>query len=192
MKSSALKRLVMPKILTKFVDFARENDKVTQQGLEAALHIMLATCHGHGNLAQLVKSGAVHELIELGLSQLPSDNKNATELVLGILRQLCSRADGGAELLSHAARIAMVTEKIITAVSPAADDMALEILTEVFRFLARGGVVREMVRVGTVGKLRQLIQSRCSLALKEKAKDILRTHFCVWKNSHCVGVPTLI
>lgn len=185
----ALERLLTPEIFKKIVNFLKENNNITQQGLHAALQIMLEICPLGRNRVRMVESGAVFELIELELNLFPADKKT-TELVLGVLFHLCSCADGRAQLLSHAAGIAAVTRKILK-VSPTANDRAVLILSLISRFSATSGVLQEMLRVGTVAKLCMVLQADCASYLKDKAKEILRTHFDVWKNSPCVEVATL-
>ncbi|XP_019186653.1 PREDICTED: E3 ubiquitin-protein ligase PUB24-like [Ipomoea nil] len=187
---AALERLLTPEILKKIVNFLKDNNTITKQGLHAALKIMLEICLLGRNRVRMVESGAVFELIELELNLSPAADKKTTELVLGILFHLCSCADGRARLLSHAAGIAVVTRKILK-VSPAADDRAVLILSLISRFSATSGVLQEMLRVGTVAKLCMVLQAGCESYLKDKAKEILRTHFDVWKNSPCVEVATL-
>ncbi|XP_031104143.1 E3 ubiquitin-protein ligase PUB24-like [Ipomoea triloba] len=186
---AALETLLTPEILKKIVNFLKENNTLTQQGLHAALQIMLGICPIGRNRVRMVESDAVFELIQLELNLSPTDKKT-TELVLGILFHLCSCADGRAQLLSHAAGIAVVTRKILK-VSPAADDRAVLILSLISRFSATTGVLQEMLRVGTAAKLCMVLQAGCESYLKDKAKEILRTHFDVWKNSPCVEVATL-
>ncbi|KAA8544357.1 hypothetical protein F0562_022375 [Nyssa sinensis] len=61
--------------------------------------------------------------------------KRTTELIFSLLAHLCSCADGRAQLLKHAAGIAMVSKKILR-VSPATDDRAVHILSLISKFSA--------------------------------------------------------
>lgn len=160
---------------------------ITQQGKNAALQIMLDTSPWGRNKIMLVESGAVFELIELELS---FPEKRTSELVLGILFHLCSCADGREKLMSHAAGIAVVTKRLLK-VSPAADDRAMLILSLICRFSGSYSVFQEMLKVGTFSKLCLVLQGDCACYLKDKAKEILRAHYDVWKDSPCIDVTIL-
>ncbi|CAK9160710.1 unnamed protein product [Ilex paraguariensis] len=121
----------------------------------------------------------VFQLIELELSSLEN---STTELILGVLFHLCSCAGGRAQLLSHAGGIAVITKRILN-VSPAADDRAMMIISLICKFSGTSWVLQEMLRVGTITKLRMVLQVDCASYLKDKAREILRTHANAWKNS---------
>ncbi|KAK6147297.1 hypothetical protein DH2020_018209 [Rehmannia glutinosa] len=159
------------------------------QGIVSLLHILLDTCPWGRNGVVLVELGAVFDLIELELRNRPPEKKT-TELVLGILYHLCSCADGRAQLLNHTAGIAVVTRRILK-VSSMADERAIFIIWLISKYCGTNGVLMEMVRVGTVAKLCMVMQANCGVHLKEKAKEILRTHSDVWKDSPCSEVATL-
>lgn len=135
----------------------------------------------------MIEAGAVFELIELELN-IPE--KKTTELILGILFHLCSCADGRAQLLNHAAGVAVITRRILN-VSNTADDRAILIISVISKYSGTNGVQQEMLRVGTVVKLCMVLQADCAVHLKDKAREILRTHFDVWKDSPCIDLPTL-
>lgn len=151
------------------------------------LHVLLEGCPWGRNRAAMVESGTVFDLIEV---ELRGPEKKTTELVLGILYHLCSSADGRAQLLSHAAGVAVVTRRILK-VSPTADDRAVLIIGLVSKYSGTSGVLQEMLRVGTVAKLCTVMQANCASHLKEKAREILRAHSDVWKDSPCIEVATL-
>ncbi|XP_016473469.2 E3 ubiquitin-protein ligase PUB24-like [Nicotiana tabacum] len=176
-----------PEFFKKITGFLRESSIITQKGLDAALHVMLDTSSLSRNRNMMIESRAVFELIEL---ELKFSNKKTTELILGILFHLCSCADGRAQLLSHAAGIAMITKRILK-VTPTADVRAMSILSLISKYSATSGVLQEMLKVKTVSKLCTVLQADCPSHLKDKAREILRTHFDVWKNSPCVEVATL-
>ncbi|XP_039155991.1 E3 ubiquitin-protein ligase PUB23-like [Eucalyptus grandis] len=67
---------------------------ITQQAVNASLHILLDSCRWVRNRAMMVEHGAVFELIELDLG---FPEKKTTELILGVLFRLCSCADGRAQ-----------------------------------------------------------------------------------------------
>ncbi|CAK9181027.1 unnamed protein product [Ilex paraguariensis] len=109
---------------------------------------------------------------------------------LGSMFHLCSCAGGRAQLLSHAGGIAVITKRILN-VSPAADDRAMMIISLICKFSGTSWVLQEMLRVGTITKLRMVLQVDCASYLKDKAREILRTHSNAWKNSPCVDAPVL-
>nr|GMD61721.1 E3 ubiquitin-protein ligase PUB24-like [Ipomoea batatas] len=181
--SAALERL-KPDLLKKLVSILRdEKNEINLQGINAALHVISAACQWGRNRVALIESDAVFELIEVEINN--SREKKTTELVLGILSQLCCCADGRAQLLSHAAGIAVVSNAILK-VSARADDEALAVLSSISRFSATSRVIGEMLRVGTVAKLCMVLQANCASYLKDKAREILRSHSDIWKDSPCV------
>nr|GLL24671.1 E3 ubiquitin-protein ligase PUB24-like [Ipomoea trifida] len=180
--SAALERL-KPDLLKKLVSILREKNEINLQGINAALHVISAACQWGRNRVALIESDAVFELIEVEINNFRE--KKTTELVLGILSQLCCCADGRAQLLSHAAGIAVVSNAILK-VSARADDEALAVLSSISRFSATSRVIGEMLRVGTVAKLCMVLQANCASYLKDKAREILRSHSDIWKDSPCV------
>ncbi|TKY61917.1 E3 ubiquitin-protein ligase PUB24 [Spatholobus suberectus] len=156
----------------------------SHQGMNDALHVMVSACHRGRNWIMMVESGAVFELIEI---ELGTPEKSTTELTMEILAHLCSCANGRAQFLSHKGAIALLTERIFT-VSPVVDDRAVLILSLVSMFCATPVVLQEMVEVGTVSKLCRLVQSdHHGTYLKDKAREILKSHADVWKYSPCIS-----
>ncbi|KAI3816442.1 hypothetical protein L1987_16140 [Smallanthus sonchifolius] len=152
------------------------------------LHVMLTTCTWPRNCSMMVDSGAVFELVEL---ELGSPEKGITELVMGVLVHLCSSADGRAQLLGHAAGIAMITKRIAK-VSQKVDERALMIVSLISRFSETDRVLKEMMRVGTVEKLCMVLQvNGLNSYPREKAREILKRHSNVWKDSPCLDVTLL-
>ncbi|KAL3755545.1 hypothetical protein ACJRO7_002578 [Eucalyptus globulus] len=141
---------------------------ITQQAVNASLHILLDSCRWVRNRAMMVEHGAVFELIEL---ELGFPEKKTTELILGVLFRLCSCADGRAQILN---------------VSQSADEWAVLILSMLSKFSGNSMFVREMLMVGAVSKLGLLLQADCATYLKEKAREILKTHFDEWRKSPCI------
>ncbi|CAI9097592.1 OLC1v1034061C1 [Oldenlandia corymbosa var. corymbosa] len=183
---SAQLRMLKPEFFQKLVDYVKQRGN--KQGINAALQVMLDSSPWGRNRIMLVEAGAPFELIEL---ELKSPEKKTTELILGILFHLCSCADGRAQFLSHAAGVAMVSRRILK-VSPAADDRAMLILSLISKFSGTNGVLLEMLRVGAAAKLCLVIQSNRESHLKDKAREILRTHSNAWKASpECLNLPTL-
>ncbi|KAK7392689.1 hypothetical protein VNO78_21133 [Psophocarpus tetragonolobus] len=154
---------------------------VTQQGVSAALEVFLRSCSVTRNRIMMVEAGLVHELIEI---ELGNTEKRITELTLAILFHLCSCANGRAKFLRHEGSIAVVTERILK-VSAAVDDRAVFVLSMVAKFCGTNVALQEMLTVGTVTKLCVLLQADCAKYLKDKAREILKDHSEVWKNSPC-------
>ncbi|OMO82576.1 hypothetical protein CCACVL1_11889 [Corchorus capsularis] len=160
---------------------------VTQQGINAALHVLLNACPWGRNRLMMVESGAIYALIEL---ELESPEKRTTELIMGILFHLCSCADGRAEFLSHKGGVAVVTKRILR-VSATVDDRAVLILSLISKFSATNSVVHEMLDVGVVAKLSMLLQVECATYLKDKAREILRSHSDEWRKYPCIDKTLL-
>ncbi|KAJ0489015.1 putative U box domain, armadillo-like helical, Zinc finger, RING/FYVE/PHD-type [Helianthus annuus] len=159
-----------------------------EHGIKEVLHVMLTTCTWPRNCSMMIDSGAVFELVEL---ELGSPKKAITELIMAVLFHLCSSADGRAQLLGHAAGIAVITKRI-TKVSPKVDERALMIISLISKFSGTDWVLKEMVRVGTVEKLCMVLQVNGLHSYpREKAREILKRHSNVWKDSPCLDVTLL-
>ena len=157
-------------------------DHISQQASKAALKLLVELCPWGRNRIKAVEGGAVVVLIEL---LIEASERRVCELVLVALDQLCCCAEGRAELLKHGAGLAIVSKKILR-VSHLASDRAVRILSSVSRFSATSRVLQEMLQVGVVSKLCLVFQVESSLKTKEKAREILRMHSKVWKNSSCI------
>lgn len=180
--SSSVLETLNPEFFRNILGVLR-NGAVTQQGINAALQVMLDTCRCGSNRIKLVESGAVYELVELELGGAVHEKKT-TELVLGILFHLCSCAEGRAQFLGHKASILVVSDRILKG-SQAADDRAVLILYLISKYSGNKMVLQEMLEFGAVKKLIMLIQVDCAPYLKEKAREILSSHSGEWKNSPC-------
>ncbi|GMY25400.1 E3 ubiquitin-protein ligase PUB24-like [Fagus crenata] len=178
--SSVLERL-KPEFFNGIVRVLRSG--ITQQGIKAALHVLLEACPWGRNKILMVEAGTVFELIEL---ELGFPVNRTTELILGILFHLCSCPDGRAQFISHRGSIAVVSTRILR-VSATADDRAVLILSMICKFSGTYMVLQEMLKVGAVSKLCSLLQVDCAKYLKDKAKEILRLHLEEWKDSPCFG-----
>ncbi|KAI4300549.1 hypothetical protein L6164_033916 [Bauhinia variegata] len=154
---------------------------ITQQGINAALHVLLGACPWGRNRVMMVEAGLVFELVEL---ELESPEKRTTELILGILFHLCSCAEGRAQFLSHRGGIAVLTERILR-VSPAVDDRVIFILSLISKFSGTQMVVQDMLIVGTVTKLCMVLQADNATYIKDKAREILKAHSNAWMDSPC-------
>ncbi|KAJ1407464.1 Zinc finger, RING/FYVE/PHD-type [Sesbania bispinosa] len=162
-------------------------DQISQQASKAALKLIVELCPWGRNRIKAVEGGAVSVLIEL---LLETSERRACELMLIALDQLCGCAEGRAELLNHGAGVAIVSKKILR-ISHAASDRGVRILASICRYSANSRVVHEMLQVGAVSKLCLVLQVDSSFKTKERAKEILKLHSAVWKNSPCIPVPLL-
>ena len=183
--SHQLERL-KPGFFSSVVGVLREG--ISHQGINAALQILLDTCPWGRNRMSMIEAGAIHEIIEI---ELGMPEKRTTELILGILFQLCSCADGRSQFLSHCGAIAVVSSRILR-ISIAADDRAVLILALISKHCGTCAVVlQEMMGVRAISKLCMVLQADCAHYLKEKAKEILRSHYDFWKNSPCFASSSL-
>ncbi|KAL5763661.1 hypothetical protein ACOSQ2_016255 [Xanthoceras sorbifolium] len=162
-------------------------DQISQQASKAALKLLMELCPWGRNRVKAVEGGAVLALIDL---LLDVTEKRACELILKVLDQLCRCAEGRAELLKHGAGLAIVSKKILR-VSHVATDRAVRILSSVCRFSATPRVLQEMLQVGVVSKLCLVLQVDASFKTKEKAKEILKLHSRVWRDSSCIPAHLL-
>ncbi|KAI3461244.1 hypothetical protein Pfo_017907 [Paulownia fortunei] len=169
-----------PEIFTQTVRILR--DEISQQATKAALKLLLELCPWGRNRIKAVGSGAVSALVEL---LLETADRRCCELVLTVLDQLCSGAEGRAELLRHGAGLAVVSKKILR-VSHVASDRAVRILSLISKYSSNSRVLQEMLQVGVVSKLCLVLQLESSQKTKERAKEILRLHSRVWKDSSCI------
>ncbi|KAG6595515.1 E3 ubiquitin-protein ligase PUB23, partial [Cucurbita argyrosperma subsp. sororia] len=159
-------------------------DQISKQASKSALKLLIGLCSSFRNRVHAVQAGAVPVLIDL-LLDLDSSEKRLCEMILVALDLLCGCADGRAELLNHAAGIAVVSKKILR-VSSLGSEKAVGILCSIARFSASQSVVQEMVRLGVVMKLCFLLQVvGAGAKAKEKAKEILKLHGRTWRNSSC-------
>ncbi|EEF48670.1 ubiquitin-protein ligase, putative [Ricinus communis] len=171
---------IRPEILTEVVHVLR--DQISQQTSKAALKLLVEVCPWGRNRIKAVEGGAVTVLIEL---LLETSDRRSCELTLIILDLLCGCAEGRAEFLKHGAGLAIVSKKILR-VSHVASDRAVRILCSICRFSATPRVLQEMLQVGVVAKLCLVLQVDSGCKSKERAREILRLHSRVWKNSPCV------
>ncbi|KAH6798907.1 plant U-box 23 [Perilla frutescens var. frutescens] len=159
----------------------------SSKGSKSALKLLICACPWGRNRIKAVEAGVVAVLIDL---LLDSTEKRACEMMLTVLDQLCQCADGRAEVLRHAAGMAVVSKKILR-VSQAASEKAVRILHSISRFSATPGVVAEMLQIGVVAKMCLILQVDCGSKTKERARDILKTHAKAWRHSTCIP-PNLI
>ena len=158
------------------------SDGISQQASKAALKLLVELCPWGRNRIKAVEAGVSHVLIEI---LLDSSERRTCELILVVLDQLCSCAEGRAELLKHGAGLAIVSKKILR-VSQVGTDRAVKILASISKFSATSGVLQEMLQVGVVSKLCLVLQVDSSKKTKEKTREILNLHSSVWKNPSCI------
>lgn len=158
-------------------------DQISRQATMAALQVLGVLGPWGRNKVKAVEAGAVQVVIELLLDET---EKRACETMLVVLDRLCGCAEGRAVLVGHAAGLAVVSKKVL-GVSLVASERAVRILNSVARFSPTPAVLHEMVQVGVVTKLCMFLQVNCGEKPKEKAKEILRLHSKVWRNSSCLS-----
>ncbi|CAK8544153.1 unnamed protein product [Lathyrus sativus] len=158
-------------------------DQISQKVSKAALQTLIHLCPCGRNRIKGVEAGTVPVLIELLLENCKDRKPN--EMMLVLLECLCQCAEGRAELLRHGAGMAVVSKKILR-VSSVANDRAVRILLSVSRFSATHNVVQEMLKLGVVAKLCLVLQVDCGSKTKEKAREILKMHARVWRDSPCI------
>ncbi|KAE8125208.1 hypothetical protein FH972_020041 [Carpinus fangiana] len=158
------------------------HDQISQQATSAALKLLIQLSPWGRNRIKAVNGGAVSVLIEL---LLDSSERRACEMKLMVVDILCGCAEGRAELLEHAAGLAIVSKKIMR-VSHVATDKAVRILLSVSKFSATPAVVEEMMQLGVVAKLCLMLQTDGENKAKEKAREILKLHARAWRGSSCI------
>ncbi|XP_057744107.1 E3 ubiquitin-protein ligase PUB22-like [Arachis stenosperma] len=157
-------------------------DQISQKASKETLQTLIEVCPWGRNRIKAVESGAIHVLIEL---LLDCKEKKPCEMMMVVLDILCQTADGRAELLGHAAGVAIVSKKILR-VSTLVNDRAVKILLSIARYSATQSVVQEMLLIGVVAKLCLVLQVDSGNKAKEKAREILKLHSKTWRNSPCL------
>ncbi|KXG23010.1 E3 ubiquitin-protein ligase PUB23 [Sorghum bicolor] len=195
--SSAVLERLRPELFRAVTAVVR--DRVSPGAMRCALRVLLHACPLGRNRALVVDAGAAHEAIELELDAPPPSSSPAsaggggrrvTELAMALLAELCACADGRAAVAAHPAGVAVVARRLLR-VSAAADACAVRVLAAVGGRAASPEVLREMARVGAVGKLCCVLQADCDAAVKEAARAVLRLHSGVWSGSPCVSAYLL-
>ncbi|KAK4791806.1 hypothetical protein SAY86_032219 [Trapa natans] len=167
-------------------------ERISHQASKTALKLLVKLCSRGRNRIKAVEGGAVSVLIEILLSidSSSSESRRTCELVLIVLDQLCGCAEGRQEMLKHGAGLAIVSKKILR-VSHSASDRAIRVLSSISRFSANPRVLQEMLQVGVVTKLCLVVQVDCNSKTHERAKEILKMHSRVWRNSPCIPAHLL-
>ncbi|KAK6126473.1 hypothetical protein DH2020_039778 [Rehmannia glutinosa] len=156
--------------------------QVSGKASKETLKILISVCPWGRNRIKAVESGAVPVIIDL---LLDSSEKRVCEMMLMLLDMLCQCAEGRAELVKHAAGLAVVSKKILR-VSQVASEKAVRILHSISRFSATPGILQEMLQIGVVAKLCLMVQVDCGSKAKERAKEILKLHSRAWRKSSCI------
>ncbi|KAK8928176.1 E3 ubiquitin-protein ligase PUB23 [Platanthera zijinensis] len=167
--------------LHEVVNFMR--DRLSNQATKAALQVLIELTSWGRNRVKAVSAGAVYVLVDL---LLEDSDKRVCEMALVALDKLCECADGRAELICHAAGVAVVSKKILR-VSVAASERAVRIIEKLSKLSATPALLQEMIQVGVVSKLCLLLQVEyCGAREKERAREILSLHARIWKKSPCL------
>ncbi|KAG8078576.1 hypothetical protein GUJ93_ZPchr0007g3281 [Zizania palustris] len=160
------------------------SDRISTRATKASLHALAALCPYGRNRVKIVGAGSVPALVELLLVE---PERRVCELALAVLDRVCTCAEGRAELVAHAAGVAVVGKKVLR-VSEAASERAVRVLRSVARHAATPAVLQEMAQCGVVGKLCLALRSeQCGVKTKEKAHEVLKLHSRVWRASPCLS-----
>ncbi|CAL5021588.1 unnamed protein product [Urochloa decumbens] len=159
------------------------SDRVSTKAVKAALHVLCRLCPWGRNRVKAVEAGAVVALVELLLDA--DGGRRAAELAVVAVDHLCGCAEGRAELVAHPAGLAVVAKKAMR-VSAAATESAVRALHAVARNSPTPAVLQEMLAVGVVAKLMLVLQVDVGEKARLRAKEMLKAHARVWKNSPCL------
>lgn len=173
---------IQEEVFVEIVNVLRE--RISAQTTKAALEALIRLCPWGRNRIKAVGAGAVHVLIELLIDA--DQERRVTEMALAVLDKLSGRAEGRAEIVSHAAGIAVVAKKILR-VSSAGNERAVKILQSIATYSATAAVLQEMEQVGVVLKLCTMLMVDCGMTAKERAREVLRLHSRVWRRSPCLS-----
>ncbi|KAG2602161.1 E3 ubiquitin-protein ligase PUB23-like [Panicum virgatum] len=159
-------------------------DGISSRATKAALHALAALCSHGRTRVKIVGAGAVQALADL---LLDDPERRVCELALAALDRLCTCAEGRAELVAHAAGLAVVGKQVLR-VSDVASERAVRVLRSVARHAATPAVLQEMAQSGVVAKLCAALRSeQCGLRTKEKAHEVLKLHSRTWRASPCLS-----
>ncbi|XWS66562.1 hypothetical protein CRYUN_Cryun05aG0210200 [Craigia yunnanensis] len=169
-----------PELFVELIQVLR--DQISQQASKATLQLLVSICPWGRNKIKAAEVGAVPVLIDL---LLDSSERRACEMILTVLDAVCGCAEGRSELLRHGAGLAVVSKKILR-VSQVASERAVRILLSISKFCANTTVLQEMLQLGVVAKLCLVLELDCGFKTKERAREVLKLHARVWKNSPCI------
>lgn len=168
-----------PEIFDSIVEILK--DQNSSRAKKAALVILMEVIRMGRNMTRAVEAGVVAVIVEL-LAEM--NERQSCEIMLRVLEMMCMRAEGRTALSAHPASVAAVSSKILR-VSQVANERAVNVLLQLCRFCAEGGVVKEMIEVGGAAKVVLVVQAQCSRKAKEMAKEILGLHLRTWSKSIC-------
>jgi hypothetical protein len=171
-----------PELLAEVVRVIR--DRVSTRATKAALHALGTLCPYGRTRFKIVSAGAVPAIVDL---LLDDPERRVCEFALAVLDRLCTCAEGRAELVAHAAGLAVVGKKVLR-VSEASTERAVRVLRSVARHAATPGVLQEMAQAGVVAKLCVALRAeQCGVRTKERAHEVLKLHARVWRTSPCLS-----
>ena len=158
------------------------SDRVSSKAVRAALHVLCRLCPWGRNRVKAVEAGAVAALVELLLDE---GGRRVTELAVVAIDHLCGCAEGRSDLVAHPAGLAVVSKKVMR-VSVVATESAVRALHAVAKHSPTPSVLQEMLAVGVVAKLLLVLQVNAGERAGLRAKEMLKTHARVWKDSPCL------
>ncbi|KAK1299684.1 E3 ubiquitin-protein ligase PUB23 [Acorus calamus] len=161
-------------------------DRISAQATKAGLKVLGELCAWGRNRVRAVEAGAVDVLVGIVMEAGEIEGRRVVEMGLVVLEILCGCAEGRAELVGNAAGLAAVGKRVLR-VSNVATERGVRILSSIARFSGTKAVLQEMAEVGVVAKLCLVLQVSCDVKTKEKAREILRLHGRVWRNSPCIA-----
>ncbi|KAH0935017.1 hypothetical protein HID58_012134, partial [Brassica napus] len=161
------------------------SDQISHKATTSAMQILVIICPWGRNRHKAVAAGAVSMIIELLMDETFSSERRNSEMAMVVLDMLCQCAEGRAEFLNHGAAIAVVSKKILR-VSQITSERAVRVLLSIGRFCATPCLLQEMLQLGVVAKMCLVLQVSCGNKTKEKAKELLKLHARVWRESPCV------
>ncbi|KAL1199875.1 E3 ubiquitin-protein ligase PUB22 [Cardamine amara subsp. amara] len=161
------------------------HDQISPKATRSAMQILVSTCPWGRNRHKAVDAGAISMIIELLMDETFSSERRNSEMAMVVLDMLCQCAEGRSEFLNHGAAIAVVSKKILR-VSQITSERAVRVLLSIGKFCATPSLLQEMLQLGVVAKFCLVLQVSCGSKTKEKAKELLKLHARVWRESPCV------
>ncbi|KAF7081282.1 hypothetical protein CFC21_085242 [Triticum aestivum] len=160
------------------------SDRVSAKAVKAALNVLCRLCPWGRNRVKAAEAGAMTVLVEL---LLDDGGRHPTELAVVAIDHLCGCAEGRSDLVAHPAGLAIMAKKAMR-VSLTTTESAVRALHAVAMHSPTPAVLREMLAVGVVAKLLLVLQVDAGERARAKAKELLKMHARVWKDSPCLQV----
>ncbi|CAN6439034.1 unnamed protein product [Victoria cruziana] len=157
-------------------------DQTSLPATKCAAQLLIEVSKWGRNRIKVVDCGAVPVLVEM---LIETTDRRLTEILMWLLDMLCGCAEGRAELLGHAAGVAVVSRKIMR-VSQTTNDRAVRVLYSLCKYSANPALLQEMLHIGAVSKLCLVLQVDGNGKTKEKAAETLKMNARIWRNSPCV------